>query len=508
MDNFLPLAELIGFKGINTDFIEEMLPSPDSPLYLTDGDNILIRNGKIEKLPGVGYLNDISSKRGVGSERRLIGLPIYEKYDLTKRLLAFTPTQLEYLSGNSAFSVVGAMEGTADSVLSYATIDDKAVFTLSDEAKVRYWDGTFYGELVSSATLKARYLLPFQTFLVLMRPLQFVDNAWVERYQEIWPSYPGDIDTFQEEDRLMITAAGAINGGRALGDSIIVYFPKSMHRAYVVSETEGFGIEPVSEDIGLLAPRTLTGSKDSHFFLAKEGMMRYGLGALPVPFSWQRFNKLIVDGIDPLYYHKAIARYFDDTGLLYIAFPPAGSGDNGTLLIYSVMDNELVGKKTLTGLNYSAFGVFEKDLTGMTPDERRNYGVGGIPIIGTSDGDVLEQKYAAYQQINDPYESSITLPPVFFGDRHKNKRLMQADLLVEKQTNEDIVFNLEISNEANVTTVTPYTVTGDGNAGIRRYPVYVDVFGKEFRPVLKDSLNSYGFKLHGIVFRGYLTTQK
>ena len=52
MDHYLPLAEMIGFKGINADFIPELLPQPDNPLYLTDGDNVVVRNGKIEKMKG------------------------------------------------------------------------------------------------------------------------------------------------------------------------------------------------------------------------------------------------------------------------------------------------------------------------------------------------------------------------------------------------------------------------------------------------------------------------
>ena len=508
MEHFVPLAEMIGWKGINADFIPELLPHADNPLYLTDGNNILIKNGRIGKLPGVGHLNDISSKRGVGENRQVIGLPIMERYNLTKRLMAFTPSQAEYLSSDTGWTAIGAMNGTPDSVLSFANIDDRAVFTYSDDGVIYSWDGSSFVELVSSATLKARYLLAYKTWLFLLRPLRFVDGAWVEQYQEIWPSYPGDIDNFEDEDRLLITAAGAINGGRQLEDNVIVYFNNSIHRVYLISDEMGFGSSPITDDIGLLAPKTLTGRPGAHYFLSKQGFMEMGLGSAPVPLSWSKFNKLIIDGIDPLYYGRAIARYYEDTGLLYAAFPPAGSADNGTLLIYSTFEKELVGKKNLTGLSYSALGSFEKDLTGLTADERRAYGVGGIPIIGTTSGDVLEQKYTSYQELATPYESGMELPPIFFGDRHRNKRLMQADLLIEKKTSEDITFLLEVSNEANVKVVTPYTVSGTGGAGIRRYTVLIDVLGKEFRPVIKDYNNAYGFDFHGIIFRGYPTTVK
>jgi hypothetical protein len=508
VDHFLPLAEMIGWKGINADFIPEMLPNADNPLYLTDADNVLIKNGKIGKLPGVDFLNGISSKRGTGSFRDVIGLPIMERYDLSKKLMAFTPAQVEYLSSNTEWTQIGGLNGTPDSVLSFANIDDKAVFTYSDDGVIYYWDGTTFAELVSSATLKARYLLAYKTWLFLLRPIAFVDGAWVERYQEIWPSYPGDVDNFMDEDRLMIAAAGAINGGRQLEDNVIIYFSNSIHRVYLVSDEDGFGSVPITDIIGLLASKTLTGSPGVHYFLSKQGFMQMSLGSAPTPLSWSKFNKLIIDGIDPLYYGRAIARYYEDTGLLYVAFPAAGSATNGTLLIYSTFEQELVGKKLLTGMSYSSLGSFEKDLTGMTADERRAYGVGGIPIIGTTEGDVLEQKYSSYQEITTPYETGMTLPPMFFGDRHKNKRLMQADLFVEKKTSDDITFKLEISNEANVTTVTPYTITGTGGQGIRRYEVLIDVFGKEFRTVIKDNLNSYGFDFHGIIFRGYVSTVK
>jgi hypothetical protein len=508
MDHLLPLAEMIGWKGINADFIPEMLPNPDNPLYFTDANNVLVKNGKAGKLPGVDYLNGVSVKRGLGDNRDVLLLPIMEKYDLTKNLMAFTPAGVEYLSGNIDWTLLGGASGTPDSVVSFANIDDRAVFTYSDDPIIRYWDGTTFAELVSSETLKARYLLGYKTWLFLLRPIRFVDGSWVEGYQEIWPSYPGDIDTFQEEDRLLITAGGAINGGRKLEDAVIIYFNNSIHRVSLISDTEGFGSSPITEEVGLMAPKTLTGKPGVHYFLTKRGFEQMSLGSAPSPLSWSKFNKFIIDGIDPLYYHRAVARYYDDTGFLYVAFPPAGTATNGTLLIYSTFEGELVGKKNLTGLSYSALGAFEKDLTGLTADERRAYGVGGIPIIGTTGGDVLEQKYASYQELSTPYESGMTFPPLFFGDRHKNKRILQADLFIEKKTSEDVTILLEMSNEANVKVVVPYTIAGTGGAGIRRYEVLIDVLGKEFRPVIKDSNNSYGFEFHGIIFRGYMTTVK
>jgi hypothetical protein len=508
MDHYLPLAEVIGFKGINADFLEEMLPNPDNPVYLTDGENILIRNGKIEKMRGLGYLNDIESPRGSALARRILALHLYEDYNKNKYLMAFTPGGVEYLASNTSWGDIGGLEGSDDSIVSAVNIANKIVFTLNDDPTIRSWDKTSFINLVDDDLIRSRYLMKHKTWLFLVRPLQFVSGDWIERYQEVWPSYPGAPGTFSEEDRLMIDCDGAINGCRELEDAPIIYFPKSIHRVYLVNDTDGFASQPITDAVGLMGERTLTGAAGVHYFLSKKGMMGMTLGNQPQALSWSKFNKIIIDGIDPLFYNKAIARFFEDSALLYVAFPPAGKADNGTLLIYDTVENELVGKRSLTAFNYSAFGVFEKDLKSMTAPDRRLYGVGGIPIIGTSEGLVLEETYTGYVQVNDTYVSSGTLPPIFFGDRHKNKRLMQCDLFVEKLTDEAITFNIEISNEANVTTVTPYVVSGTGNQGIRRYEVNIDVFGKEFRPVIKDSANIYGFKLHGIIFRGYVATLK
>lgn len=498
---------MIGFKGINADFIPELLPQPDNPLYLTDGDNVLVRNGKIEKLRGTNFLNDFSTQRGVGNFRRVIGLHLYEKYTQEKYLICFTPSEIEYLH-STGWSNIGPLNGTNDSVVSVVNIDNKFVCTLNDDPTIRYWDGLSFGHLVDDAAIRARYLMKHKTWLFLVRPLQYVTNEWVERYQEIWPSYPGAPGTFDAADRLMIDADGAINGCRELEGTPVIYFPGSIHRVYLINDTDGFASMPITDTIGLMGTRTLTGGPAVHYFLSKKGMMGMTLGNAPVALSWSKFNKLIIDGIDPLYYNKAIARFFEDTSLLYVAFPPAGSADNGTLLIYDTSENELVGKRNLTKMTYTAMGLYEKDLTGLPADARRAYGVGGIPIFGTSDGYVLEEKYAEYTQLAENYESGMTLPPLFCGDRHKNKRLLQADLLIEKLTDEAITFNLEISNEANVTTVTPYVVDGTGNQGIRRYEVNIDNLGKEFRVVIHDNANGYGFKFHGIILRGYITTLK
>ena len=266
----------------------------------------------------------VSAPRGVGAQRRILALHIFENYNQYKRLMAFTPGQVEYLSSDTGYSDIGTVSGSDDSVVSAVNIDNKMVFTLNDDPTIRSWDGMTYGNLVDDAAIRARYLMKHKIWLMLVRPLQFVDGEWVERYAEVWPSYPGDVDSFTEEDRVMIDADGAINGCRPLADSPIVYFPGSIHRVYLINAEDGFASVPITDTDGLMCSRTLTGGRDTHYFMSKRGMMGMRLGSAPVPLSWSKFNKLIIDGIDPLYYDKAVARFYEDSALLYVAFPPAG----------------------------------------------------------------------------------------------------------------------------------------------------------------------------------------
>jgi len=44
MDELQVLGTLMGWRGINTDIMGELLPPTDESIFLTDGDNIIIKN--------------------------------------------------------------------------------------------------------------------------------------------------------------------------------------------------------------------------------------------------------------------------------------------------------------------------------------------------------------------------------------------------------------------------------------------------------------------------------
>lgn len=514
--DYQTLGQVIGFIGCNTDMIEELLPKPDEPYFIWNCDNVLIKNGKIGKLKGTDYLNDVSTQLGIADYRTILGIPIYRQYDQDKFLMAITPQRLYELVGDTTWTPRGTIAGgDNDSVATHANIEDKFVFVVSDSSIVYEWFGATFQAVTFTAegitTLKARHLLEFKTHLILLRTIE--DD--VEQYQTFWASDPGDYNGFSQANRLLLDTEGVIKGGKRLEDVIMVYMDKAIH--YVTwDESYGYTEHPFVDGIGLYAPKTLCGNKDVHFFLSQEGLMKMVRGDIPRSVSERKFDKLILDEIDPVYYYRAVAYFYPHLKHLFLSYPKSGSNYNDTQIIYDVSAKELVSKKDLVAENYSAYDVFEKDLSGLSPDERKQYGLGFIPIIGNKDGYIKEQKINSYQDGVSNYESNIVLPPTFWKAPERNKRCLQADMLIEKLTDEDISFGIDFANEMNEN-FGPYsfTITGNGGKGTRRYELRsddndksLDVFGKAFVVKIKDITNPYGFRLHGVIFRGYYSTIK
>ena len=511
------LGSALGFRGMNFDFIPELLPKPDEPVYISGGNNIIVKDGRIKKIKGVDFLNDITTQVGITGYKNVLGMPIYRQYDSDKYLMAVTPRRLYYLKNDNEWFELGTIaNGENDSVLSSADIDDEFIFVVSDSGTVYEWDGTTFAAFTFTAegvaALKARFLLEHKTHLFLFRTIE--DGT--EFYQRMWHSNPGVPGTFSSEDKLDIDSEGVIQGAKALEDVIIVYLDKSIFQLTWTDVTAGYGTRLIASGQGLIAPKTLTGEKDVHYMLTQEGLMELRYGGVPRSVSDQKFNSLILDEIDPIYYYRAVAKYYSHLNQLYLCYPKSGSTFNDVQLIYDVKNRELVSKKELTNENYSAYGVFEKDLSGLSVDERKSYGYSYLPIFGTSEGNIKEQKVNDYQDGITNYESNIIIPPNFFRDRSRNKRVLQVDILVEKLSDEDLKFGIDLTNEMNENFGTyNYTITGTADAGVRRVElrsddndIGVDCFGKEFTTRIKDISNPYGWNFRGIIWRGYYSTVK
>lgn len=526
---FQDLGSILGFKGMNFDFIPELLPRPDEPVYIFGGNNVLIKDGRIRKLKGTDFLNDVTTQVGITNYRNVLGIPIYRQFDQDKYLMAVTPKRLYYMKNDNEWDNLGTIaDGENDSVLTSADIDNKFIFVLSDSGIVYYWDagddpgaddGTFDVLALTAEgvdVLKARFLLEFKTHLFLFRTIETVGEDDTEHFQRMWHSNPGVVGTFQSKNKLDIDIEGSIQGAKVLEDVIIVYLDKSIYQLTWTDVTAGYGTRLIASGQGLIAPKSLTGEKDVHYLLTQEGLMELRYGGVPQSISDQKFNSLILDEIDAVYYYRAAARFYSHLNLLFLSYPKSGSTFNDTQLIYDVKSRELVSKKTLTNENYSSYGVFEKDLSGLSVDERKQFGYSYLPIFGNSEGHIKEQKVNTYQDGITNYESNIIIPPNFFKDRSRNKRVLQMDILVEKLDDEDLTFGIDLTNEMNENFGTyNYTIKGTGKSGVRRIElrsddndVGVDCFGKEFTTRIKDINNPYGWNFRGMIWRGYYSTIK
>jgi hypothetical protein len=498
------LGSYLGFQGVNPDLIKELLPPIDSSHLLTNCSNVLIKDGVIEKIRGLDYLNDISTQQGEAGFENVLSLDIYRKYSTgNKYLMCITPKRAYYLQNDTVWTSIGTPAGGKDSVFTCANADDKFLFTLSDEGYVYYWDGAAFDKYFASP--QARFILEYKTFLILFRTIE----AGTEYFQRMWPSNPGVLNTFDEKDKLDLDEEGVIEGAKILGDSIFVYMDEKIYRVYWIDATMGYGYEIAESGHGLYAPKTLCGDSRIHYYLSKQGFMKLPAGGVAQSVSKGRFDKLILGDIDPVYYYRAIAQYYPHLQHIYLVYPKSGSQYNDTEIIFDLASGELISKNTFNLGDQTCYGVFEKDLSALDPDERKKYGLSVVPIIGARDGRVYEQTINEYSFINNPYESSFTLAPTFFRNQNKVKRILQIDMLVEKKTDQNIDFIIEAANELNENYTYSYTISGTGNAGVRRYAVHelisggVDLTGKEFTFKIKDSNNQYGWDFHGVIFKGY-----
>jgi hypothetical protein len=516
VSEFSVLGEILGFSGLNTEIGRTLLPEEGSPIWLEDGNNIIIRNGLVEKIRGTDYLNGITTQQGIEDFRSILALPIFEKYSTDdKFLMAVTPKRLYVLINNDEWDEIGTIaDGKNDSILTHANAYNMFIFTLSDSGILYSWDGTnetgFY-ELGLAAqdvtTLKARFIEDWDTFLVLARTLETVDDEETEYYQRLWISDPGNITNFRSINKIDIAVEGKIVGIKSMQDTIVVYFPRGIYRVYY-NDTMGYLPQLVTDRQGLLCPGTLCGNKDVHYFISQEGLMQMVRDGVPTSISDGKFNNLIMDEMDPIYYYRATAFLFPHLNQLFLCYPKSGSSFNNVQIIYDVSRNELISKKELVAENYSCYGEFEKDLSTLSPDERKAYGLSFIPIFGNKDGYIKEQKIVAYTDGVSNYESNILFPPTFWKDKTRNKRVLAADLLIEKMTDETITFSLDLASELNQSFSFQYSITGNGNAGIRRYSIPIDCFGKEFTVRLRDTNNCYGWRCHGCLFYGWLRGRK
>lgn len=508
------LVRFNGFAGINTDILPSRVPPEDESLYLRDAENVIVEDGYVKKIPGYKNFNNITTQQGQADFREVLGNPIYEKWDDTKYFLTVCPKNIYKLSAdNDAWEEISkdaaatALAGSNKGVFSWVNSDNKFVFVLSDDGNgtIHYWEGgaNDYKDLVDPSTLGARYLMEFKGSLFLLRVIE----SGVEDFQKIMWSSPFVIDTFPPANSLTLDSEGKILGGKQMGNEIMVYFQNEIQRVYWVDSTIGYGSEPLTQGNGLIASRTLTGTKDIHFWLSQNGVMRLSPGDFPRSISDQKFNRLILDTIDPVYKYKSVAQYYPHSNMLYLSYPSSGNSENNTQLIYDDRAGELVSKKT-TNIPFSSYGIYEKDLSSLPDDQRLSFGLSIIPIFGTSDGYIKEQLINRYQDDNVDYTSSFRLMPTKFKWPSHYKRVLQCDILADKKSDDDIDFVLEVANEINDTWDIQITLAGDGNQGVRRYTFKndVDIVGKEFNIRLKDDNNPFGWELHEVILRGYAST--
>lgn len=467
------LTELRAFRGILPDMTEEYIQTPDAPIYLSSGQNINIRSGVIEKAKGYKPYLPIAK---VSSN--VLELMVRQSITGTKSLLAVAPDGV-YAAGANWFPV-GNQTFHPQGVITYANIGNALYFTDSNQGYIYKYSSTVALAPFSSINLLARYLISHKAFLVLMNLIREGE----EMPSTLWFSYPGNPDRFDEEDRLTIGSGGEIVAGLSMGDHLIIYTRDGIYLVYYVGEGLGWGVKTISEKIGAISPRSVSGNNELHYFLAPDGLCVLPQGGTPTPLSWERFNKYLLKDLDTRRLNSVVVKHVPENHRVYVVYPSISQSGNYITLVYDTDLNELVGHLH-TMHPISTICVFNQAL-----------------LFGTKDGYVFTQDDSC-EQYGWRVGSESEFPILYFGVKTAYKRILEIDLVVEKDEG-GLTFDVELGDgrALNVGRAV-YPVQLPNEKGLHTVRSYVDVIANSFKLLIKE-YGSPGYKIHSIALRGYV----
>lgn len=456
---------------------------------ITDGENFIIENGCLKKESGYKYVRNISTVL----DNIILSLPIYLKYSGDKAQLAITSSSLYHLTQTEIGFVwdqkTNQLGGQPTDIVSYINMNDLFLFVNSSVGIIKKYDGISVANLFSSpndTNRKARFIVEHNGSLVLVRT---IENG-TENYQRLWWSYPYVPTEFDPYDKLDIPQQLAIENAMTLEGYIIVYTRKGIFRIPDLTT-----VDTITNEIGIIAPKSLASDGVSHYFLSQEGIMRLKGGTL-MPLSSKRFNKLLLDDMDSENYWKAIGVFIPSLHQYRLIFPKKGTTYNNKMLIYDTLADELIG------IEFFQTGV--TCLSSTHPEILGKTEVGDVFILGTADKTVWE-KISIYQRINSSYLTRIILKKEIFGDILLHKRILAITLTVSKTSNSDLQLKFILTNEKNVSKTYTATIKGEAGKEITK-TFYTHFIGKEFTIEIQDVSNTQGFSIKDIVISGnYLT---
>lgn len=501
------LGTLFGFKGINADINPTASEGPETRTGivadLTDGNHILVKDGYIHKAPGISYLNGNGAPLGMSTYQRIQDITVHILPNGQKSLMVMTPKRLYSLASNGNFNQVGSPDFNMDEFVTSAPIIDRLYFAGLGSGRIYYWDGYSLNECDYSA----RMITSWMNHLFLIRP---IING-VEGRRDIQWSYPGNPNLWPEESRLTIATGDRIVRAVPMDDIMVVYFKGAIYRLYLIDESSGFGAVPICDNIGLEAPGAVAQAPGIQFFLSREGVFALRGSSAPSPLSWGRFNKFVVDCIDPLYLSKSVLRYFPRSGYLYMLFPSVGSQYNNTLLVFDVNSGNLVSKRE--------FGSLLQDIVGISCISEIDPGVVGvsgitgnrdIPVFGSENGRLAVEDYSVRTVFGTGVHSWFRLQPTKFYNFQLFKRLLQVELM--GSFNEDTAFNLIVSPLGFIDGIHETLYSGGVLTDtLERYIFYTDQYGKEFTLEVEDNGHvepGADFTIQNVLCKGFHRTDK
>jgi len=474
-----PLTELQRFAGIFPDMTEEYIQDPDMPHYVVDGANVIIDQGGIKKTHGFNRYSGLSSPIGAG-QGGVIELLWREKIgDSHRHLIALTEDKV-YLITSSGYTLLGNRLPSLAPVTG-ANIVDTLYFADAGSRKIyKYNDAGL--ALFSDGTKQAKYIMAHKLWLILMNLVVGEE----ELPSTLWFSNPAVPETFDDVDRLTITSSGEILGGRSLEDNIAIYTDEGVYLLYFISDTFGWGVKRIG-NIGLKSPLSLCGSDAVHYYMSEDGFNMLSSGNIPQPISWKRFNKFLIEDVNPVLLGSIRGTYVPEKHLLVVGYADLNHTSINKLLMYDTIQNELVGKKDVYDVNC------------MTSYNEQVF-LGTVPGYVLVDGE-------RFTDLESSFTSYVEFPIIYFGLKTNWKRVLEVDVTVEKADG-DLGFDVELIDGGSPTREVEVSFTFPSDRGIHTVKGYTDINANSFKIYLKDVNTSCDYRITSILLRGYEASPK
>jgi hypothetical protein len=345
------------------------------------------------------------SLMGTSANERILALAELQR-GTSRYFVRIGLTKFEEFSSNTWTSRANApLNATEAETVSYAfpVLSGQKILAYTNGIdNIRKWTSSGNDASLGGSPPKAKYLIAFGPYLVLLNVTDSGDN-FGSRVQ--WCD-TGNIEqwtTGNAGSTNLIDDTQDITGGSLYSDGITVHKENCIYVGYLVSTSDVFRFDRRNTGVGTVANATIQNLPDGRqIFLATDGLHVFNGVTAPLLEMEGDITYDLRDGANPQYIHKSISKLVKEKDEYWVAVPIGSQTEPETVYKYNYRTNQMY-KDTRSGL--SCFGAFEAtnqvtwndlatswDALAFRWDDVINLTLAPIVSFGHSDGTVTKRQ--------------------------------------------------------------------------------------------------------------------